>query len=97
MIEYAMQSHGLADGRKDDSIGKYLEAFDPDAYNGLGSFTWSSDLNKAMKFAKPEDCMKLWRTISKARRFRTDGKLNRPLTAFTVEVVACTRKESTPS
>ena len=97
MIEYVIVSHGLASGDKDDSVGLYLESFDADAYQGRGYAAWTRDLNKAMKFAKPEDCHKIWRTISKTRRFRDDGKLNRPLTAYTIEIAACTRQEKTPS
>ena len=97
MIEYAIQSHGLASGQQDDSDGCFLLTFDPDAYHGRGYATWTRDLDKALKFSSVEECLRLWKTISKTRRFREDGKLNRPLTAYTIEVVACTRREKTPS
>jgi hypothetical protein len=62
--------------------GQYLETYD----TRTGYSTWTYDRNKAMEF---EDTMKayaFWTQIKGNEPFRSDGKPNRPLTAFTVEM-----------
>lgn len=66
--------------------GAYLETFNVNAHNGRGSATWTHDLAKAMKFSDSLDAADVWRTQSTVLPTRPDGKPNRPLTAFTVEI-----------
>ena len=47
----------------------------------------TQDIDKAHLFASMEEAMETWRRQSKAVPLRPDGKPNRPLTAFTVEVI----------
>ncbi len=58
--------------------GSWLKSYDPDAYDGRGSATWTFDTEAAMA---------CWRTVSTVRPTRPDGQPNRPLTAATIECV----------
>ena len=65
--------------------GDYLVSFDPDARDGRGEAVWSPDINKAMTFIDAISAMRTWRMQSYVRPYRDDGKINRPLTAYSVE------------
>ena len=39
-----------------------------------------------MRFVSIAEAMEYWRTVSTTVPFRPDGKPNRPLTAYTVEI-----------
>lgn len=73
--------------RTDPSRGKYLEHFDPDASAGRGNVLWTYKVEKALKFKDISHALDFWRTPSKVMPTRPDGKPNRPLTAFSVEIV----------
>lgn len=79
-------SHGLADGRPMNN-GEYLKAFDPEALDGMGSFVWTPDKQNALHFDSALDAYLLWNMIPKCRPLRPDGEPNKPLTAFSVEIV----------
>jgi hypothetical protein len=66
-------------------IGQYLQSYDVEAYDGRGTAEWTSDVNKAMKFDDVSEAVIAWRTQSKVRPLREDGRPNRPLTAFNAE------------
>lgn len=66
--------------------GAWLESYDPDAHDGRGSATWTTDPGRAMRFASPAAALAAWRTQSVIRPLRDDGRPNRPLTAATVSV-----------
>jgi hypothetical protein len=66
-------------------LGPYLEFSDPDARNGMGEDRWTDDISKAKRFATFTDAMECWKAQSKVHPFRSDGKPNRPLTAFSVQ------------
>jgi hypothetical protein len=63
---------------------QYLATYDPEARDGRGDATWTTDRAKARRFADLRAAMECWRQVPKARPVRPDGKPNRPLTAFTV-------------
>lgn len=65
--------------------GPYLQWSDPDAHNGAGDEGWTPDLSEAMRFASFMDAMDCWKAQSSVRPFRSDGRPNRPLTAFSVQ------------
>ncbi|MFI5222681.1 MAG: hypothetical protein ACHQX3_00300 [Nitrospirales bacterium] len=67
--------------------GDYLESYDPEAYDGRGWATWSPLLGDAMRFPTVVHAIAMWRSQPVSRPTRPDGKVNLPLTAFTVEVV----------
>lgn len=78
---------GLATGVPSPYDGQYVKTYDPEAVGGRGAVTTTYDKNKALQFANGADAMAFWRQQSKKYPIRPDGKPNRPLTAFTVEIV----------
>lgn len=70
-----------------DNTGLFLQAFDPEFRGGRGAAVWTEDPDLAMHFATAEVAWELWRTQSVTMPIRADGQPNRPLTAYTVEVI----------
>lgn len=64
----------------------YLKAFNVEAFDGRGDATWTLDIHDAMVFADPGAVLTAWKTQSLLRPLRADGKPNRPLTTFTIEI-----------
>ena len=64
----------------------WLREYDPDAHGGRGVIRGTKNRAEAMQFAEAGDAMKLWRAQSRVRPLRPDGRPNRPLTAYTIEV-----------
>jgi len=54
---------------------------------GVGAVETTPDKSKAMMFRDAGLAHEFWRTQSKLKPFREDGYPNRPLTAFTVELL----------
>jgi hypothetical protein len=65
--------------------GPYLQSSDPDAHLGQGDETWTDELSEAKRFATFMDAMDCWKAQSTLRPFRSDGRPNRPLTAYSVQ------------
>jgi hypothetical protein len=68
------------------SKDKYLKTCDFEAYEGRGSCTFTDNIEDAMMFISKAEAMLFWKTQSKIRPKRPDGKPNRPLTAYHVEI-----------
>jgi len=66
---------------------QYLASYDPEAYDGRGFAEWTADIELAMRFPTAGEAWMLWRQPSRVRPVRSDGQPNRPLTAFTIEVL----------
>lgn len=66
--------------------GKFLAWFDVEAYGGRGADRWTDDVRKAIRFKSFEAAMACWQQTSKTVPLRTDGRPNRPLTAYSVTV-----------
>jgi hypothetical protein len=64
----------------------YLKSFDPEAFGGRGQATWTSNLADAMQFQTFAEAFSFWKMQSRTKPLREDGEVNRPLTAFTVEI-----------
>ena len=64
-----------------------LEGYSPEAHEGRGHATYGRNPATAMKFATFLDAMELWQSVPRNRPVRPDGRPNRPLTSFTVEIV----------
>jgi hypothetical protein len=64
--------------------GAYLEWSDPDADYGMGDERWTNDLANAKRFKTFVEAMECWKAQSTVRPLRSDGKPNRPLTAYSV-------------
>jgi hypothetical protein len=69
-----------------DVAGKYLAAYDPDAYDGRGHSRWTADPAAALTFDTASAAFECWRQVSGVRPTRPDGLPNRPLTAITVSI-----------
>jgi hypothetical protein len=67
-------------------INAWLMDYDVDANEGKGGVQLTRMPQHAMQFVSMGDAMKAYRKQSKVQPFRDDGKPNRPLTAYTVEI-----------
>lgn len=67
--------------------GQYLVDYDPDRDLPLGHIVTTPNLEEAKRFSSAIEAMELWRRVSSKVARRPDGQPNRPLTAFTVEIV----------
>ena len=67
--------------------GRYLMDFDVGAHTGRGPIPTTLDPSAAKQFANAGEALEFWKTQSRVRPHRDDGLPNRPLTAFTVEIV----------
>jgi hypothetical protein len=76
-----------ASGGYDLACGQYLSKYDPNGYEGRGKFQTTPWPNEAMAFPDQEAAMRFWKQQSKVKPLRADGQPNRPLTAYTIEVV----------
>jgi hypothetical protein len=65
--------------------GAYLQSSDPDGHDGMGHEVWTFDLAKAQQFATFSDAMACWMAQSRVRPIRSDGRPNRPMTAYSVQ------------
>lgn len=70
------------------AITFYLEKCDFEAEDGRGKADWTTNPNKAKRFADKAEAFEYWQTQSKTHPTRPDGRPNRPLTAYTVEIRA---------
>jgi len=77
---------GLASGEPCDVVGQFLEYFDPDAYDGRGEVRFTVDRLRAKHFETAADALRFWNMVSPSRPTREDGKPNKPLTAFHMEI-----------
>ena len=83
----AIRVVALADGRPCWMEGHYLSRFDFDAAAGRGRGWWTTRLDKALHFDDAGAAFDFWKTQCRTVPLRHDGEPNRPLTAFTVEIV----------
>lgn len=67
-------------------IGKFLETYEPEAFDGFGATSWTDDENDAMHFTDAFTAFQCYRAVPVNRPLRDDGKRNMPLTAYTVAV-----------
>jgi hypothetical protein len=74
------------EGEEKSPAGMWLQAYDVEAHEGRGAVQWTESRYNAMIFHDPATAMRLWQTQSVTTPLRPDGKPNRPLTAYTVEV-----------
>ncbi len=67
--------------------GEYLERYDPEAHGGRGDVTFTRDIARARVFPDVGAVWECIRTRPKARPTRPDGTANRPLMAFTLQIL----------
>ena len=79
-MAFVMRLLALANGDPHDPC--WLKSYDPD-----GEIVGTSHLEDARLFASAQEIMDTWQSVSKQQPKRRDGKPNRPLTAFHIEVI----------
>lgn len=67
-------------------LNSWLKSFDPDAEEGRGLLETTDDRDEAMVFSSMEEAELTWFAQSTVAPTRTDGKPNRPLSAWTIEI-----------
>lgn len=67
--------------------GQFLRYCDLEAHGGLGEVQLTPIAEDAMHFADAAEALIYYQRRSKLKPDRPDGKPNRPLTAFTVEII----------
>lgn len=81
----------VCQGRVDDAsgpVGQYLKSYDPEAFDGRGATNWTADLDQAKRFLTVEDLLAEWKRSPVCHPIRlSDGRPNRPLTAWTVSTL----------
>jgi hypothetical protein len=87
-----IQIVGLASGEPSDAAGLYVQEYTPDGYGGRGDAVLTPRESKAKRYASSVEAMEHWRQVSSTHPVRPgDGRPNRPLTAFTIEIVTVDR------
>jgi hypothetical protein len=64
----------------------WIAGVDFEANGGWGSIELTNDFGRAMRFESNKTALRFWRTQPRSRPLRPDGKPNRPLTMYTVEI-----------
>jgi hypothetical protein len=67
--------------------GCFVKSVDFNAFEGRGHVTVTLKRRRAKEFPDFKAALEYWQTISTEVPVRPDGKPNRPLTAYTVEIV----------
>jgi hypothetical protein len=70
--------------------GKFLKEFDVGAHDGRVDrcpIPTTDKIEEALHFENAGEALIFWSTESRVKPRRPDGKPNRPLTAFSVEIV----------
>lgn len=82
---------GLAGGvisptERDAPTGAYLKSYNPEAFDGQGFAEWTHEPKDAKVFSNLTEAHACWTQVPNSRPLRPDGKPNRPLTAFSVQI-----------
>lgn len=64
----------------------WVKSCDVDAMDGYGLAELTTDFAEALTFPDAGAAMRFWQRQSTVRPLRADGRPNRPLTAYTIEV-----------
>lgn len=65
----------------------YIKAYDVNGHDGMGEAQLTLDIKEAVVWPSPFAALEAWREQSTVAPIRLDGKPNRPLTAYTVELL----------
>lgn len=69
-------------------VGEYLKSYDPEAHSGSGWAEWTHNLDEAQTFPESIAAFRHWQSVPASRPTRPDGHPNKPLTAFTIEILS---------
>lgn len=83
LIRLAGNALGVPDAALD---GKFLKSYDPSANGGHGAIVVTDSPRDAMRFASFAEALECYRQ-QHGVRVGFDNKPNRPLTAFSIEIV----------
>lgn len=70
----------------------YVMNMDCEAHDGRGHLLATKSLDAARKFATSGEALTYYQRTSRTRPVRPDGRPNRPLTAYTIEILPVERK-----
>lgn len=85
---WLMRIAGYADGTDVSFAGQYLKSYNPDAPGEEYLAEFTDRVEDAMKFTDAGAVLTEWKRQRMVDGgLRSDGKPDRPLTAFTVEVI----------
>jgi|DEB0MinimDraft_6_1074348.scaffolds.fasta_scaffold88546_2 hypothetical protein len=68
--------------------GMFLKEYDPDGNGGAGIIVSSRSLQDAKQYESVQEAIEHYRAVSKTHPRRVDGEPNRPITAFSAEVLS---------
>ena len=73
--------------RANQVAGTYVKEHDPNGHGGIGTLVLTWDIASARQFQSFADAKAAWAAQSTIKPLREDGKPNRPLTAYTVDII----------
>lgn len=80
--------------------GKYLKEYDPskdgvdaDGRAMVAHIITTPDIDEALQFPSHTEAWECWKQVDPRKPMRADGRPNRPLTAFTVQILTIGEKE----
>ena len=92
-----IQIIGLIDGPPTHHDGRFLKAYDPwwvevavpegDAFRLIRTLETTDNPHEALRFTDGGAALECWRKVSPNRPIRPDGDPNRPLTAYSCEIL----------
>ena len=62
----------------------YVREYDADGLDGYGRVEFTGEVHEALRFTGLPELLACWSTTSSTRSVRTDGRPNRPLTAYSI-------------
>lgn len=65
----------------------YVKAFDPEFMNGVGGIDLTDDIKQALRFKSFSAALECWKMQSETKPLREDGRPNRPMTAYSAQIV----------
>jgi len=68
-------------------VGEYVRDYQPEKHGGRGEVTFTRDRARAKTFPDVEAAWRLMRHRPRNRPTRPDGGPNRPLMAFTLQII----------
>lgn len=86
-MSFVIQCHGYANGFRCEFDGQFLKSYEPNGDSVLGLGEWTNNVKEAIKYKTFNFAFETWkaeRTVNPIKRI--DGKPDRPLTAFNIEI-----------
>jgi hypothetical protein len=81
-----IQIVGLAAGDITGAEGKYVKEYTPSGFGGRGDLVVTDEIADAKLYPDLVAAWEEYKRVSDTHPWRSDGKPNRPLTAFTVSM-----------